>query len=162
MTEDSTVNFEAGSAEPLTEGVDESPYKRRHEEPRINIQNLRPWDEVILLEQLVSDRDERDAQRHFTVPGTTCLRRGAETPLDDDRPSRRMRPWEEAVRRMESRPQEPQRRTGLRCDAEYPLDEEGRSNQKRIVIPGTSGLRRDPDYSRPAGGTRRPSNVFLT
>ena len=94
MTEESTVNFDGGSAEPLTEGVGESPYKRRREEPRLNIRNLRPWDKVILLEQLVSDRDEREAQRRFTVPGTTGLRRAAETPLDDDRPSRRMRPWE--------------------------------------------------------------------
>ncbi len=94
MTEESTVNFDGGSAEPLTEGVGESPYKRRREEPRLNIRNLRPWDKVILLEQLVSDRDEREAQRRFTVPGTTSLRRAAETPLDDDRPSRRMRPWE--------------------------------------------------------------------
>ena len=45
-------------------------------------------------------------------------------------------------------------------DIEYPLDEEGRSNQKRVVAPGTSGLRRDPDYSRPAGGTRRPAKVL--
>jgi len=37
MTEDSTVNFEGGSAEPLTEGFGESPYKRRQEEPRIRI-----------------------------------------------------------------------------------------------------------------------------
>ena len=29
MTEESTVNFDGGSAEPLTEGVGESPYKRR-------------------------------------------------------------------------------------------------------------------------------------
>ena len=93
MTEDSTVNFEGGSAEPLTEGVGESPYKRRREEPRINIQNLRPWEKGILFRELVSDRDERDAQRRFTVPGT-------------------------------------------------------------------SELRRDPDYSRPAGGTRRPSKVL--
>ena len=62
MTEDSTVNFEGGSAEPLTEGVGESPYKRRREEPRINIQNLRPWEKGILFRELVSDRDERDAQ----------------------------------------------------------------------------------------------------
>ena len=131
MTEESTVDFDGGSAEPLTEGVGESPYKRRREEPRLNIRNLRPWDKVILLEQLVSDRDEREAQRRFTVPGTTSLRRAAETPLDDDRPSRRMRPWENT----ETPPQEPlpRRRTGLR---------------------------RDPDHSRPADGTRRPSKVL--
>ena len=72
------------------------------------------------------------------------------------------------ARGMENPPQEPQpqRRvivpgtSGLRRDAEYPLDEEERSNQKRIVTPGTSGLRRDPDYSRPAGGTRRPAKVL--
>ena len=172
LTEDSTVNFEGGSAEPLVEGVGESPYKRRREEPRLNIQNLRPWEKGILFRELISDRDERDSQRRFSVPGTTGLRRGAETPLDGDRPSQRMRPWDEAVRqvkrRMENPPQEPQpqRRvivpgtSGLRRDAEYPLDEEERSNQKRIVTPGTSGLRRDPDYSRPAGGTRRPAKVL--
>ena len=90
----------------------------RHEDPRLNIQNLRPWDKVILLEQLVSDRDEREAQRRFTVPGTTSLRRAAETPLDDDRPSRRMRPWEST----ESPPRDPlsQRRTGLRRDPGRP------------------------------------------
>jgi hypothetical protein len=137
MTEDSTVNFDGGSSEPLTEGVGESPYKRRREEPIINIQNLRPWDKVILLEQLVSDRDEREAQRRHTIPGTTGLRRAAETPLDDDRPFRRMRPWEST----ENPPQEP-------------------LPQRRTVVPGTSGLRRDPDYSRPAGGTRRPSKVL--
>ena len=83
-----------------------------------------------------------------------------------------MHPWDEAVRqvkrRTENPPQEPQpqRRvivpgtSGLRRDAEYPLDEEERSNQKRIVTPGTSGLRRDPDYSRPAGGTRLPAKVL--
>ena len=73
-----------------------------------------------------------------------------------------------AKRRMENPPQEPlpQRRvivpgtSGLRRDAEYPLDAEERSNQKRIVTPGTSGLRRDPDYSRRAGGTRRPAKVL--
>ncbi len=37
MTEDSTVNFDGGAAEPLPEGVGESPYKRRREEPRLNI-----------------------------------------------------------------------------------------------------------------------------
>ena len=171
LTEDSTVNFEGGSAEPLVEGVGESPYKRRREEPRLNIQNLRPWEKGILFRELISDRDERDSQRRFSVPGTTGLRRGAEMPLDGDRPSQRMRPWDEAVRtkrRMEYPPQEPQpqRRaivpgtSGLRRDAEYPLDEEKRSNQKRIVTPGTSGLRRDPDYSRPAGGTRRPAKFL--
>ena len=164
MTEDSTVNFEGGSAEPLTEGVGESPYKRRREEPRINIQNLRPWEKGILFRELVSDRDERDAQRHFAVPGTSGRRRGDDTPLETRRP----RPWDEAVRRMENPPQEPphQRRTivpgtsGLRRDAESPLDEDDRSNKKRIVTPGTSGLRRDPDYSRPAGGSRRPAKVL--
>ena len=164
MTEDSTVNFEGGSAEPLTEGVGESPYKRRREEPRINIQNLRPWEKGILFRELVSDRDERDAQRHFAVPGTSGRRRDADTPLETRRP----RPWDEAVRRMENPPQEPphQRRTivpgtsGLRRDAESPLDEDDRSNKKRIVTPGTSGLRRDPDYSRPAGGSRRPAKVL--
>jgi hypothetical protein len=40
--------------------------------------------------------------------------------------------------------------SGLRRDAESPLDEDDRSNKKRIVTPGTSGLRRDPDYSRSA------------
>jgi len=45
ITEDLTVIFDGGSAEPLTEGVGESPYKRRREEPRLNIQNLRPRDE---------------------------------------------------------------------------------------------------------------------
>ena len=94
-------------------------------------------------------------------------RHGAESPLETRRP----RPWEEAVRtkrRMENPPQEPphQRRTivpgtsGLRRDAESPLDEDDRSNKKRIVTPGTSGLRRDPDYSRPAGGSRRPAKVL--
>ena len=164
MTEDSTVNFEGGSAEPLTEGVGESPYKRRREEPRINIQNLRPWEKGILFRELVSDRDERNAQRHFAVPGTSGRRRDAELPLETRRP----RPWDEAVRRMENPPQEPpnQRRTivpgtsGLRRDAESPLDEDDRSNKKRIVTPGTSGLRRDPDYSRPAGGSRRPAKVL--
>ena len=154
----------AGTWIHLPEGVGESPYKRRREEPRLNIQNLRPWEKGILFRELVSDRDERDSQRRFTVPGTTGLRRGAETPLDGDRPSQRMRPWES----MENPPQEPQpqRRvivpgtSGLRRDAEYPLDEEERSNQKRVVTPGTSGLRRDPDYSRPAGGTRRPAKVL--
>ena len=147
MTEDSTVNFEGGSAEPLTEGVGESPYKRRREEPRINIQNLRPWEKGILFRELVSDRDERDAQRRFTVPGTSGRRRDAETPLETRRP----RPWEEAVRnkrRMENFQQEPepQRRTivpgtsELRRDAESPLDEDDRSNKKRIVTPGTSGI----------------------
>ena len=154
MTEDSTVNV---SGEPLTEGQGESSHKRRREEPRLNIKNLRPWDKGILLQELVADRDEREAQRRFTVPGTSGRRRDAESPVEDGRPSRRMRPWEEAVRRMEN---PPQRRTELRRDAEYPLDEEDRSNQKRIVIPGTSGLRRDPDYSRPAGGARR-SSKFL-
>jgi len=65
---------------------------------------------------------------------------------------------------MENFQQEPerQRRTivpgtsGLRRDAEYPLDEEDRSNQKRVV----TGLRRAPDYSRPAGGSRRPAKVL--
>ena len=166
LTEDSTVNFEGGSAEPLVEGVGESPYKRRREEPRLNIQNLRPWEKGILFRELVSDRDERDSQRRFSVPGTTGLRRAAETPSDGERP------WDEAVRqvkrRVENPPQEPQpqRRvivpgtSGLRRDAEYPLDEEERSNQKRIFTPGTSGLRRDPDYSRPAGGARRPAKVL--
>ena len=132
----------------------------------MNIQNLRPWEKGILFRELISDRDERDSQRRFSVPGTTGLRRGAETHLDGERP------WDEAVRqvkrRMENHPQEPQpqRRvivpgtSGLRRDAEYPLDEEERSNQKRIVTPGTSGLRRDPDYSRPAGGARRPAKVL--
>ena len=166
LTEDSTVNFNGDSSELLTEGVGESPYTRRREEPKLNIQNVRPWEKGILFRELVSDRDEREAQRRFTVPGTTGLRRGAETPLDGERP------WDGAVRqvkrRMENPPQEPQpqRRvivpgtSGLRRDAEYPLDEEGRSNQKRVVAPGTSGLRRDPDYSRPAGGTRRPAKVL--
>ena len=102
---------------------------------------------------MVADREEREAQRHFTVPGTSGRRRGTDTPLETRRP----RPWDEAVRRMENFQQEPepQRRTvvpgtsGLRRDAESPLDEDDRSNQKRIVTPGTSGLRRDPDYSRP-------------
>ena len=111
LTEESTVNFEGGSAEPPVEVVGESPYKRRREEPRLNIQNLRPWEKGILFRELVSDRDERDShQRRFSVPGTTGLRRGAETPLDGDRPSQRMRPWNEAVRqvkrRMENPPQE--------------------------------------------------------
>ena len=70
---------------------------------------------------------------------------------------------------MENPPQEPlpQRRTivpgtsGLRRDADSSLDEDDRSNQKRVATPGTSGLRgRDPDYSRPAGGARR-SSKFL-
>ena len=86
LTEDSTVNFEGGSAEPLVEGVGESPYKRRREEPRLNIQNLRPWEKGILFRELISDRDERDSQRRFSVPGTTGLRRAAETPLDRERP----------------------------------------------------------------------------
>ena len=150
MTEDSTVNF---SGEPLTEGQGESSHKRRREEPRLDIKNLRPWDKGILLQELVADRDEREAQRRFTVPGTSGRRRDAESPVEDGRPSRRMRPWEEAVRRMEN---PLQRRTWLRRDAEYPLDEEDRSNQKRIV----TGLRRDPDYSRPAGGARRPSKFL--
>ncbi len=79
-----------------------------------------------------------------------------------------MRPWDKAMRqvkrRMENPPQEPQpqRRviapgtSGLRRDTEYPLDEEERSNQKRVV----TGLLRDPDYNRLAGGTRRPSKVL--
>ncbi len=164
MTEDSTVNF---SGEALIEGQGESSHKRRREEPRLNIKNLRPWDKGILLQELVADRDEREAQRRFAVPGTSGRRRGAESPLETRRP----RPWEEAVRtkrRMENPPQEPpnQRRTivpgtsGLRRDAESPLDEDDRSNKKRIVTPGTSGLRRDPDYSRPAGGSRRPAKVL--
>ena len=164
MTEDSTVNF---SGEALTEGQRESSHKRRREEPRLNIKNLRPWDKGILLQELVADRDEREAQRRFAVPGTSGRRRGAESPLETRRP----RPWDEAVRtkrRMENPPQEPpnQRRTivpgtsGLRRDAESPLDEDDRSNKKRIVTPGTSGLRRDPDYSRPAGGSRRPAKVL--
>jgi hypothetical protein len=164
MTEDSTVNF---SGEPLTEGQGESSHKRRREEPRLNIKNLRPWDKGILLQELVADRDEREAQRRFAVPGTSGRRRDADTPLE----TRRLRPWDEAVRtkrRMENPPQEPphQRRTivpgtsGLRRDAESPLDEDDRSNKKRIVTPGTSGLRRDPDYSRPAGGSRRPAKVL--
>ena len=63
MTEDSTVNFDGGAAEPLTEGQGESSHKRRREEPRLNIKNLRPWDKGILLQELVADRDEREAQR---------------------------------------------------------------------------------------------------
>jgi len=142
-------------------------HKRHREEPRLNIKNLRPWDKGILLEELVADRDEREARRRFTVPGTSGRRRGAESPLETRRP----RHWDEAVRNkrhMENPPQEPphQRRTivpgtpRLRRDAESPLDKEDRSNQKRIVTPGTSGLRRDPDYSRPAGGSRRPAKVL--
>jgi hypothetical protein len=84
-------------------------------------------------------------------------RRDAESQVEDGRPSRRMRPWEKAVRSMEN---PSQRRTGLRRDAESPLDEDDRSNQKRIVTPGKSGFRRDPDYSRPAGGSRRPAKVL--
>ena len=101
--------------------------------PRLNIKSLRPWDKGILLQELVADRDEREAQRRFAVPGTSGRRRGAESPLETRRP----RPWDEAVRtkrRMENPPQEPpnQRRTGLRRDAESPLDEDDRSNQNYL------------------------------
>ena len=37
MTENSTVDFDGDSSELLTEGVGESPYKRRREEPITNI-----------------------------------------------------------------------------------------------------------------------------
>jgi hypothetical protein len=87
MTEDSTVNF---SGDPLTEGQGESSHKRRREEPRSNNKGLRPWDTVILLQELVADRDEREAQRRFTVPGMSGRRRGAELPLETRRP----RPWD--------------------------------------------------------------------
>ena len=89
MTEDSTVNFDGGAAEPLPEGVGESPYKRRREEPRLNIKNLRPWDKGILLQELVADRDEREAQRR----GTSGRKRGAETPLDEDEAHRHPRDY---------------------------------------------------------------------
>ena len=91
MTEDSTVNFDGGAAEPLTEGQGESSHKRIREEPRLNIKNLRPWDKGILLQELVADRDEREAQRRFAVPGTSGLRRDAESPLDEDDRSNKKR-----------------------------------------------------------------------
>ena len=127
--------------------------RRRHhhqkKKKQLRQKELRPWEKDILFRELVSDRDERDAQRRFTVPGTSGHRRDAESPVEDGRPSQRMRPWDESGRRMEH---PPQRSTELRRDAE----EEDRSNQKRIV----TGLRRDPDYSRPAGGARRPSKFL--
>ena len=118
MTEDSTVNFDGGAAESLPEGVGESPYKRRREEPRLNIKNLRPWDKGILLQELVADRDEREAQRRFTVSGTSGRKRGAETPLNEDDRSDKKRFVTPGT-------------SGLRRDPDYSRPQVGRDDLRR-------------------------------
>ena len=61
MTEDSTVNF---SVEALTEGQGESSHKRRREEPRLNIKNLRLGTKVFFFKnwsQTVTSAKRSDA-----------------------------------------------------------------------------------------------------